>query len=146
MRSAVMLALADPSATLLLLAAGVLGVCWELAVSGLIAPAVAGSVCIVLALNSSAAATFDRWGVALLASALCFFALEAVLRSRGVLTLAGASSMMAGLLLIDRPMGWVTALGAAIAFSLLLSFLLSVAVAARRSKLAILGKGDTARS
>jgi membrane-bound serine protease (ClpP class) len=138
--------LADPGLALLLLGAGVLGVCWELSRSGLIVPGVAGSVCIVLALGSPATVAFDVRGIVLVAVAILFFALEAALRSRGLLTLVGAAALMAGLLLLDRGLAWALAAGAALLFSLLISFLLSVAVQARRSKLAILDRGEAAHS
>lgn len=137
-------ALANPDIVLSLLALGVLGVCWELSRASLVVPGVAGSVLVVLALGSPAAGRLDVRGFVLLAVSLVCFVAEAATRSRGVLTSGGMVAMMAGLRMLDGRIGWVVALAAAIPFSLLISFLLSVAFAARRSKLGILGKGDTA--
>ena len=139
-------ALADPNFVLTLLALGVLGVCWELSRAGLVVPGVVGSVLVVLALGSPAAKTFDVRGVVLVAASLVCFVAEAALRSRGLLTAGGMVAMMAGLRMLDGGIGWGMALATTGPFSLLISFLLSVAFEARRSKLGILEKGDTAHS
>ncbi len=129
---------------LVLLALGVLGVCWELCRAPLIVPGVVGSVCIVVALASPASRTFDVWGLALVALSLVCFAAEAAVRSRGLLTVGGWLAMMCGVRLMDAGLGWGIPLLTTIPMSLLISFLLSVAFEARRSKLGILEKGDTA--
>lgn len=137
-------ALGDPETVLLLLAVGVIGVCFELARGGIL-PGVAGAVCVVLALGSPAARTFDVAGMLLVACSFVCFVIEGTVRARGMLTLAGAASMLYGLLRIDRRLGWV-AVGSALLFSILISFLLSAGIAARRSKLGILKNGDTVKS
>jgi membrane-bound serine protease (ClpP class) len=136
-------ALGDPETVLLLLGLGVIGVCFELARGGIL-PGVAGALCIVLALGSPAARAFDVAGAGLVTGSLICLVLEATLRSRGVLTLVAAAAMLYGLLRIDRGLGWV-AVGSALLFSILISFLLSAGVAARRSKLGILKNGDTVK-
>ncbi|HYA18854.1 MAG TPA: hypothetical protein VEF06_15375 [Bryobacteraceae bacterium] len=135
-------ALGDPEKVLLLLALGVIGVCFELSRGGIL-PGIAGAVCIVLALGSPAARTFDVAGAVLVAGSLVCFVLEATLRARGLFTLGGAAMMLYGLLRIDSHLGWLAAAGWALLFSILISFLLSAAVAGRRSKLGILKNGDS---
>jgi len=134
-------ALANPGVALALLGLGVLGICWELSRGPLVVPGVAGSVCIVLA-----ARTFDVWGAVLVAVSLICLIAEAAWRSRGFLTACSSMALLAALMRIDPNIGLGAGLVAAIAFSLLIGFLLSVAFEARRSKLAILKKGDTAHS
>jgi membrane-bound serine protease (ClpP class) len=145
-RDRILAAIATPSSALLLLGCGILGVCGELAYTGLFVPGVLGAVCILLSLNSPAAAAFDLRGVALLAAALCLLALEAFRRAHGLLTAAGACLAVAGLILLRAGIAWPVALAAAALFAPLIAFLLSVAVAARRNKLAILEKGDRSAS
>lgn len=133
-------ALGDPDTVLLLLALGVIAVCIELSRGGIL-PGVLGAVLVVLALGSPAAKSFDVTGAVLVAASLVCFVLEATLRTRGLLTLAGAGSMLFGLLRIDKRLGWIAVVSAA-SFAILISFLLSAGAAARRSKLGILKNGD----
>jgi membrane-bound serine protease (ClpP class) len=139
-------ALADPSIALLLLGAGILGVCLELSGIGRILPGVLGSACVVLALGSPAARSFDVRGAALVAGSLVCFVCEATVRTRGLLSLGGAIALLVGLFMIDRRMGWAVAAVFAMVFSALISFLLAVAFAARRNKLGILKNRQTAHS
>lgn len=129
-------ALRDPDAVLLLLAIGVIGLCFELSRGGIL-PGVAGPLCVVLALGSPGARTFDVAGMVLVAASLVCLVLEATLRTRGLLTLIAAATMSYGLLRIDARLGWIEAAAAALLFSVLIGFLLSAAVAARRNKLGI---------
>lgn len=133
-------ALGDPDTVLLLLALGVIAVCIELSRGGIL-PGVTGAVLIVLALGSPAARNFDVTGSILVAVSFLCFVLEGTLRTRGLLTLVGAGSMIYGLLKIDKHPGWIVVV-AAVLFAILISFLLSVAAAARRNKLGILKNGD----
>jgi membrane-bound serine protease (ClpP class) len=137
----ILAALGDPERLLLLLAVGVLAVCLELSRGGIL-PGIAGAVCIVLALGSPAARNFDAMGVVLVAGSFVCFVLEATIRTRGALTLAGGGMVLYGLLRIDSRMGWFAAIASALIFSILISFLLSAGMAARRSKLGILKNGD----
>ena len=141
MHDGLLAVLGDPDKVLLLLALGIIGICFELSRGGVF-PGVAGGVCVVLALGSPAAKNFDVPGALLVAGSFICFVLEATMHLRGWLTLAGAGIMLYGLLRIDRHLRWVEAGGAALLFAILLSFLLSVAVAGRRSKIGILKNGD----
>jgi membrane-bound ClpP family serine protease len=138
-------ALGDPQTVLLLLALGLIGVCLELSRGGIL-PGVAGAACIVLAVGSPAARSFDGVGDLLVAGSFICSVFEATIRTRGILALASAGLMLWGLLRIDPRIGWSLATAAAVLISSLVSFLLSVAVAARRSKLGILRNGDTVKS
>lgn len=130
--------LADPSAGLILLALGTIGVVVEFAATGVILPGVAGTVLLILAVNSLAAAPA---GLALFALALILVFLEARLRSRGLLTTAAAVATFFAIRISDPAANAIIAACAAIAAPAALAFLLSAATAARRSKLAILNKG-----
>ncbi len=98
------------------------------------------------AIASLAAFPVSRTGVLLTALSFLFFFLEARFATRGLLTLAGAALLLAGLkMLIETPdpalrIHWVSATAVAIPFAAISSFLFSAAVRARRNKTAI-GQG-----
>jgi membrane-bound serine protease (ClpP class) len=131
------IALAKPSVALILLAAGVLGICWELSGATRFLPGILGSAAIVLALGSPAAETFDVRGDLLVAASLLCFLREATLRRHGIFAVAGAVALALGLHRIDPEIGWMVVAVCSVAFALPVSFLLAVAYAARRSKLDI---------
>jgi membrane-bound serine protease (ClpP class) len=133
--------IADPNIALILLAIGAMGIYAEFCSPGLIAPGVIGATLVLFGIASLSADRLDWRGVALMAGALVLLALEAKLISHGALTLLGAACMLAGsLLLIDTPdprlrIRWTTAAAVTLPFALITSFLLSVAVRARRNKI-----------
>ena len=82
----------------------------------------------------------DWLGAALMILGLIFFILEAKFATHGVLTVGGAVALALGaVMLIDTNVPelrirWSTAIGLAIPFALITSFLFSIAVRARRNK------------
>jgi membrane-bound serine protease (ClpP class) len=144
LRLRVLAAIADPNIALLLLVLGALGMYAEFSSPGLVAPGVIGAILILLGLTALSVFPIDWLGAALMTLALVFFVLEAKFTTHGILTAGGAAAMLIGaLMLIDTGGGDVpdmlrihlgTALALTIPFALITSFLLSIAVRARRNK------------
>jgi membrane-bound serine protease (ClpP class) len=135
-----LLAVADPNIALILLVLGALGIYVEFASPGLVAPGVAGAILALLGLTALSMFPIDWLGAGLIILGLSFFVLEAKFATHGILTGGGAIALTLGaVMLIDTTIPelrirWSTALGAAIPFALITSFLLTVAVRARRNK------------
>ncbi len=135
-----MLAIADPNIALLLVVLGVLGIYVEFSAPGLVAPGVAGAILALLGLTALSMLPIDWLGAALMIMGLGFFVLEAKFATHGILTVGGAVALALGAVMLvntDIPevrIHWSTALGLAIPFALITSFLLSIAVRARRNK------------
>lgn len=140
LRERVLLAIADPNIALLLLVLGALGIYLEFSSPGLIAPGVAGAILALLGLTALSMFPIDWLGAALMILGLAFFVLEAKFATHGVLTTGGAVALALGaVMLIDTSVPelrirWSTAMGLAIPFALITSFLLSIAIRARRNK------------
>jgi membrane-bound serine protease (ClpP class) len=140
LRDRVLLAISDPNVALLILVLGALGIYLEFSSPGLVAPGAAGAALVLLALTALAMFPIDWLGVALMLLGLTFFVLEAKFMTHGVLTTGGAAALALGaVMLIDTNtpelrIRWSTALGLAIPFALITSFLFSIAVRARRNK------------
>jgi membrane-bound serine protease (ClpP class) len=132
----------NPNVALLLLAAGVAGICAELCSPGRIAPGAVGAVLAMLGIASLAALPVSWPGVALMVLAMVLLAFEARFLSRGLFTLAGAAAMFLGSrMLVYTPdpalrIHWYVAAVVALPLSIAASYLLSVAVRARRNKAA----------
>jgi membrane-bound serine protease (ClpP class) len=133
-------AIADPNVALLILVIGILGIYVEFSSPGLVAPGVGGAILVLLALTALAMFPIDWLGAALMILGLAFFVLEAKFTTHGVLTTGGAVALALGaMMLVDTNVPelrvhWITAIGLAIPFALITSFLLSIAVRARRNK------------
>jgi membrane-bound serine protease (ClpP class) len=140
LRERVLLAIADPNIALLLLVLGALGIYLEFSSPGLVAPGVAGAILALLGLTALSMFPIDWLGAALMILGLAFFILEAKFATHGVLTTGGAVALVLGaVMLIDTNVPelrihWSTAIGLAIPFALITSFLLSIVVRARRNK------------
>jgi membrane-bound serine protease (ClpP class) len=140
LRERVLSAIADPNIALLLLILGALGMYAEFSSPGLIAPGAIGSVLTLLGLAALALFPIDWLGAALILLGLIFFALEAKFGTHGILTAGGAIAMLFGsVMLIDTSVPelrirWSTALAVTLPFALITSFLLSIALRARRNK------------
>jgi membrane-bound serine protease (ClpP class) len=140
LRERVLLAIADPNIALLLLVLGALGIYLEFSSPGLVAPGVAGAILALLGLTALSMFPIDWLGAALMVMGLVFFLLEAKFATHGVLTTGGAIALMLGaVMLIDTNVPelrihWSTAIGLAIPFALITSFLLSIVIRARRNK------------
>src|SRR5579863_6189984 len=140
LRERVLLAIADPNIALLLLVLGVLGIYVEFHAPGLVVPGVAGAILLLLGLTALSMFPIDWLGAALMILGLAFFILEAKFATHGVLTTGGAIALALGaVMLIDTSVPelrirWSTAIGLAVPFALITSFLLSIVLRARRNK------------
>jgi membrane-bound serine protease (ClpP class) len=139
-RQRLLAAIADPNIGLLLLVLGALGIYVEFSSPGLVAPGVIGAIMLLLGLTALTMLPINWLGAALMILALAFFILEAKFTTHGVLTAGGAAAMLLGaMMLIDTNVPelrirWGTAAGLTIPFALITSFLLTIAVRARRNK------------
>lgn len=109
-----------PDMFFFLLIVGVLGLYTEFTHPGLVAPGVAGGICLVLALYAMQILPVNIAGIFLILLALAMFILEAKFTSHGVLAAGGIVSMLLGALFLIRSpytAGGVS-LGAAIAVTL----------------------------
>jgi membrane-bound serine protease (ClpP class) len=135
-----LLAVADPNIALMLLVLGALGIYVEFSSPGFVAPGVAGAILVLLGLTALSIFPINWLGAALIILGLSFFVLEAKFVTHGVLTTGGAVALALGaVMLIDTSVPelrvrWSTALGLAIPFALITSFLLTVAMRARHNK------------
>src|SRR5262249_8819719 len=103
-------------------------------------PGVIGGVCLFLALVAFNLLPVNLLGIALLATAIVLFIVEAKVASHGVLAALGIVSMVVGsLILIDSPLPelrvhLVTALGVTLPFAGITIFLLRLVLLSRRAK------------
>ncbi len=133
--------LMDPNMAFILLAIGALGLYFEFNHPGGVIPGVVGFFFIVLAIFALNILPVRYTAVAMILVAFVFFALEAKFASHGVLAIAGIVSLtLGGLLLVDGPIPemrvhlW-TALAVSIPLGLITTFLMSIALKARRNKI-----------
>jgi membrane-bound serine protease (ClpP class) len=141
-RQRILIALSDPNLALILLAIGALGIYAEFTAPGMVLPGVGGAICGLLALSSLSVLPISWLGASLLILAAIFFLLEVKVNSHGVLGTGGAIALVLGaLLLVDSPIPEMrihlsTAVGVALPFALITTFLLTIAIRARRNKVA----------
>jgi membrane-bound serine protease (ClpP class) len=134
-------AIADPNIALLLVVLGVFGIYAEFCSPGLLAPGVMGALFLFLGFTALSRLPINRIGVAITILGLVLCVLEARWPARGILTAAGALALVVGAAALIDPAGsgprihWSTAVALAIPFALVTSFLLSVAIRARRNKI-----------
>jgi membrane-bound serine protease (ClpP class) len=139
-RETIMSAIADPNLALVLLVIGALGIYVEFSSPGLIVPGVAGAILVLLGLSALSVLPINWVGVALLVLAIALFILEAKFASHGILGAGGTLSMILGaLLLIDSPLPEMrihlpTAIGLALPFAIITTFLVSLVIRARVRK------------
>ncbi len=142
LREQILAAIADPNIALALLVLGALGVYVEFSSPGLIAPGVIGGILVLLGLSALSVFPINWVGVALLLLAVILFILEAKFASHGILGAGGAAAMVLGaLLLIESPapemrIRFPVAVGLALPFALITSFLVTLVVRARAHKVA----------
>jgi len=146
LREKIIGAIADPNVGFILLIVGALGLYVEFNSPGLILPGVAGGILLLMGVSSLAVLPLSWVGVSLLLLGAALFVLEAHFASHGVLGAGGTVALVLGaLMLIDGPpemkIHLVTALSVAIPFALITTFLLSLAVRARRNKSLMGGEG-----
>ena len=135
--------LMDPNMAFILLVVGALGLYFEFNHPGAILPGVIGFFFIVLAVFALNIMPVRYAALAMILVAFVFFALEAKFASHGILAIAGIVSMtLGGLLLVDGPIPQMrvhlwTALAVSIPFGLITTFLMTIALKARRNKMAV---------
>jgi membrane-bound serine protease (ClpP class) len=140
LRDRVLQLISDPNIALLILIVGALGIYVEFSSPGLVAPGVFGAILVLLGLTALAMFPIDWLGAALMIVGMIFFVLEAKFVTHGILTTGGAAALALGAVMLidtgnpDLRIHWPTALGIAVPFALITSFLFSIAVRARRNK------------
>lgn len=133
--------LMDPNMAFILLAIGALGLYFEFNHPGAVLPGVVGFFFIVLAVFALNILPVRYTALALIVLAFVFFTLEAKFMTHGILAVGGIVSLtLGGLLLVDGPIPemrvhlW-TALAVSIPLGLITTFLMSIALKARRNKI-----------
>jgi membrane-bound serine protease (ClpP class) len=133
--------LMDPNMSFILLAIGALGLYFEFNHPGAVLPGVVGFFFIVLAIFALNILPVRYTAVGLILLAFVFFTLEAKFMTHGILAIGGIVSLtLGGLLLVDGPIPemrvhlW-TALAVSIPLGLITTFLMSIALKARRNKI-----------
>jgi membrane-bound serine protease (ClpP class) len=135
--------LMDPNISFLLLAVGALFIYLEFHTPGAIIPGVIGFIAVLLAIFALHLLPTSYAAVAMILGAFVLFALEAKFQSHGALTLGGAALLILGaLMLVDGPIPQMrvrllTAVAVSVPFALITAFLMSIALRARRNKVAI---------
>ena len=147
LRQKIISAIADPNIALILLVVGALCIYVEFSSPGMVAPGVAGAILVLLGLSALSVLPINWLGVALLLLAFTLFVLEAKIAAHGVLGVGGTVSMVLGaVMLVNSPypemrIHWTTAIALALPFSLITVLLLSLAIRARRNKVATGSEG-----
>ena len=94
--------LANPTLATILISAGTLGLIFELSNPGLILPGVAGVIAIIVGFLGLGALPVETAGLALIAAALVFFALELFVPSGGILAGGGLAALVIGAIIAFR--------------------------------------------
>ncbi len=132
--------LMDPSFLVILLGIGMMALYAEFNHPGAIVPGVVGFVFILLALFAMHLLPTRYESLILIVAAFVLFGLEAKFQSHGILTIGGIVLMVLGmLLLVNGPIPEMrvklgAALAIAIPLGLITTFLMTIAIKARRSK------------
>jgi membrane-bound serine protease (ClpP class) len=134
--------LMDPNVLFLLFTVGLLSIYFEFNHPGAVAPGVLGFIAILLFFYALNLLPFRSISLVLILLGFAFFVLEAKFPSHGAYGIGGVVLLaLGGLLLVDGPIPemrvnlW-TALGVSIPFGLITIFLMSIALKARRNKVA----------
>ncbi len=140
LRQRILAYLMDPNIAFVVLAIGLLSLYIEFNHPGAILPGVVGLFFVVLAVFALNILPVRYAALGLILIAFVFFTLEAKFASHGILTIAGIASLVMGaLLLVDGPIpqmrvGLWTALAVSIPLGLITTFLMGIALKARRGK------------
>ncbi len=132
--------LMDPNIAFVVLAIGLLSLYVEFNHPGAVMPGVVGAFFIILAIFALNILPVRYAALALILAAFVFFALEAKFASHGVLTIGGIACLTLGaLLLVDGPIPQMrvrlwTALAVSIPLGVITTFLMGIAIKARRNK------------
>jgi membrane-bound serine protease (ClpP class) len=139
--------LMDPNIAFILMTIGLLAVYFEFNHPGAVLPGVIGLFFVLLAVFAFNLLPIRFAGVAMIVVALALFVLEAKFATHGVLGVSGVVMMTLGaLLLVDSPIPQMrirlaTALAVSIPFGAITIFLLTIALRARRNKIATGAQG-----
>lgn len=139
-REKIVSAISDPNVALVLLVLGALGIYVEFSAPGLIVPGVAGAILALMGLSALSVLPINWTGAALLVLAIVLFILEAKFVTHGILAIGGTAAMILGaLLLVESPLPEMrvrlgTAIGLALPFAIITTFLLSLVIRARANK------------
>ena len=139
--------LMDPNIAFFVLAIGALALYAEFNHPGAIVPGVVGALFILLTMFALNLLPVRYASLALIALAFVLFALEAKFVSHGVLTIGGIVALtLGGLLLVDGPIPEMrvklaVAVAVSVPFGLITAFLMSIALRARRAKVATGSQG-----
>jgi len=158
LRQLLLMALADPRIAFILFAIGALCVYFEFQHPGAIVPGVVGTLAVVLALYGFHMLPINLLGVVLILVAIGLFVLEAKVGGFGVIALGGiAAAVIGSLILINVPnpelrLPLKLVLAVVIPFGVIFTFILRLAVRARRAKvttgsagmIGLIGKAETA--
>ena len=132
-----------PNSAVLVMSLGILGIYAEFCRPGRAIPGALGAAMVVLGLASLLRFPLSYSALFCISIAVVMLALEAVGVTRGFCTLLASGAMFRGLSkLIDTPnpalhIRWSTALFVAVPLTLATGFLLSAAMAARRTKISM---------
>jgi membrane-bound serine protease (ClpP class) len=134
--------LMDPNVLFLLFTVGLLSIYFEFNHPGAVAPGVLGFIAILLFFYALNLLPFRSISLVLILLGFAFFVLEAKFPSHGAYGIGGVALLaLGGLLLVDGPIPelrvnlW-TALGVSVPFGAITVFLMSIALKARRNKVA----------
>lgn len=94
--------LANPTLATILISAGTLGLIFELSNPGLVLPGVTGVIAIIVGFLGLGALPVETAGLALIAAALVFFALELFVPSGGILAGGGLAALVIGAIIAFR--------------------------------------------
>jgi membrane-bound serine protease (ClpP class) len=134
--------LMDPNIAFVLFSLGMLSLYIEMNHPGAVLPGVIGFIFILLAVFAFHILPTSYAALALILAAFVLFALEAKFQSHGVLTTGGIVVMVLGaLLLVDGPIPemrvrLLTALAVSVPIGVITAFLMTIAIRARRNKVA----------
>ena len=140
LRERILGTLTDPNLAVLLLTAGALLIYLEFNAPGTIIPGALGTLMVVTALFALNLLPLRYTAVMLLFAALGLLLLEVKVPSHGILAVAGIVCMVTGLLTLvagpipDLEVRFATALGVGTGFGLITTFLVRIALRARRNK------------
>ncbi len=140
LRERILGTLTDPNLAVLLLTAGALLIYLEFNAPGTIIPGALGTLMVVTALFALNLLPLRYTAVMLLFAALGLLLLEIKVPSHGILAVAGIVCMVTGLLTLvagpipDLEVRFATALGVGMGFGLITTFLVRIALRARRNK------------
>ncbi len=133
-------ALSNPNVAYILMILGIYGLFFELASPGAILPGVVGAICLILAFYAFQTLPVNYAGLLLILLGIILFIAEIKIVSYGLLSVAGAISMILGSIMLmntDVPflkISWAVILPVVVATALFFSVVIGMAVRAHRRR------------